>query len=110
MTNFRRIATLAAASAAFALSACSGGGETNEGTIETNVTNIAEPVAVEVENVVVEPAPVVTNSAPVPAARGEDFTDTEQTKDDADATGMTSRVDRDADAAPAPTATTAPAQ
>ncbi|MDF7777654.1 hypothetical protein P1X14_20535 [Sphingomonas sp. AOB5] len=99
MITLRRIATLAAASAVLALTACSGGGETNEGTIETNVTNVAEPVNTVVENVVIE-TPVVTNAAPVPAARGEDFTDTEQTKDDADATGMTSRVDRSADEAP----------
>jgi hypothetical protein len=101
MITFRRIAILAAGSAALALSACSGGGETNETPIETNVANVEEPVTnVVIENVV-EEAPVVTNTAPVPAARGEDFTDTEQTKEDADATGMTSRVDRSADDAPA---------
>lgn len=101
MITLRRIAILAAGSAALALSACSGGGETNEAPIETNVVNVEETVTnVVVENVVVE-TPVVTNVTPVPAARGEDFTDTEQTKDDADATGMTSRVDRSADDAPA---------
>jgi len=88
-------ALLSAGSMALALSACGGGSttvETNTTTIETNVEDLG--TANEVENVATpEPTPSPTA---VPAPTGKEF-DSSTTQDDAEATGMTSRVSRDGD-------------
>jgi len=86
------------AASAVALAACSGAKEEQQPTAETNVTDLT--VAPDnVANVAVEapPAPQVDNTAtaevPAPVAT---LTADEQTQDDADAAGMTARVDRSA--------------
>ena len=91
----KKFAILLATGSVLALSACGGGSttvETNTTTIETNIedlgtTNVVENVATP------EPAPSPTA---VPAATGKEF-DSSTTQDDAEATGMTSRVSRDED-------------
>ncbi|MCW3838422.1 hypothetical protein ACFQ1E_20190 [Sphingomonas canadensis] len=88
----RGIAMLAIGSAALALAAC--GGKPEESNVETNLI-VNEEVVNEVAENVVEPAPVVQNVARAPAPRGAEFGNTtSETIDDAEAVGMTSRVDR----------------
>jgi hypothetical protein len=83
----------AAALAALALTtACSGAKE--EAPVETNVVNIVEPENIVVANIV-EPTPTpaatnITSAAPT----GAEFGDEATTQSDAEAAGMTARVDR----------------
>lgn len=91
-----KIRTLAlTALAGLSLAACSGGGSDEaQPANETIVANIEEPAnVVEVPNATVEPAPTtnVVSAETPPAAT---LTADEQTQDDADAAGMTARVDR----------------
>ncbi|MCW3848257.1 hypothetical protein OF829_13505 [Sphingomonas sp. LB-2] len=87
------VSLLAVGSMALALSACGGNSETTTtNTIETNVEEIG--TVNEAENLATpepSPSPSVT---PAPASTGKEF-DSTTTQDDADATGMTSRVNRD---------------
>jgi len=86
--------------AALALAACSGGKPDDTQVNETIVANIGEPE--NLSNVTItEPTatPVTTNaSAPPPVA---DLAPDAQTQDDADATGMTAKVDRNSSEQPA---------
>jgi hypothetical protein len=96
MKTTHRIALIAAGFAGLALlPACSG--SSDEAPVETNVANIAEPEnVVVVENVATPtPTPETNTAAATPTTpSGPDFSDTEQTQQDADATGMTARVSR----------------
>lgn len=99
-----RIALAAVLAAGLSLSACSGGEEdrdevttntemTTEGLSVPEPENLTEvqteaPAAPRIDNASTEAQP---DAAPV-------LTDDEQTRDDADATGMTARVSRDEDA------------
>ncbi|MHA6720311.1 hypothetical protein ACX40Y_12780 [Sphingomonas sp. RS6] len=95
--KFRTIATLSGA--ALALAAC-GGGEEAAPAPDANVTEIVVPETPAVVNVSTEEpaaAPVAnTVEPPLPTATPTPFSDEEQTQADAAATGMTSRVDRNA--------------
>ncbi|RYD99156.1 MAG: hypothetical protein EOP61_14810 [Sphingomonadales bacterium] len=89
----RTIALLAAS--ALALAACHDKPE--EAPVgETNVTNLVEGPA-DFGNVTIEATPTapVTNVATTAAPPSATLTADEQTAEDADATGMTSRVNRD---------------
>lgn len=81
--------------AALALTACS-----NASSSDTAVANNADEANAAAENNSASAlAPTnATNAANVakPAAEATGFTKDEQTQDDADATGMTARIDRDA--------------
>jgi len=87
--------TLLIAVAGLSLAACSGSKPEDTTANETIVANIGEPEAV--TNVTIdEPvAPATTNvvNTPPPVAT---LAPDEQTQDDADATGMTAKVDRNA--------------
>ncbi|MDG2536020.1 hypothetical protein P6144_20335 [Sphingomonas sp. HITSZ_GF] len=89
----RNIALLAVTG--LALAACSGGGNEEQPVNETVVANIGAPD--NFANVTIdEPvAPVTTNATTTPPPVAELAPD-EQTQDDADATGMTAKVDRNA--------------
>jgi ATP-dependent RNA circularization protein (DNA/RNA ligase family) len=91
----------AAGSLALALSAC-GGSKNDEAPVDTNVSNLETTVN---DTVIVNDTSVSVPETNVttPAARGSDFTNTAQTQDDAEATGMTSRVSRDDDNSTTPT-------
>lgn len=86
------VSLLAAGSLALTLAACGGAPEVSETTVETNVTEITEPANDMGNMVMPEPTPSASPTS-VPAPTGKDFDET-VTQDDADATGMTSRVDR----------------
>ena len=88
----KTIALLAAS--ALALAACSGSKEGEQPAAETNVTNLAEPA--NFANIVTEapPATRIDNTATTTNPPSATLTADEQTVEDADATGMTSRVDR----------------
>lgn len=96
--KFKSIALLAAP--ALALVACSGGDDAEQPAAETNLTTIEEPLNLSGLDVADPSDVVLDNSAaevtpaaePVPALSVDD-----QTLDDAAASGMTSRVDRNAD-------------
>lgn len=81
------------AASGLALAACHGAPE-EQPAAETNVSNITEPA--NFANIVTEapPATVVDNTAATAAPPAATLTADEQTVEDADATGMTSRVDR----------------
>lgn len=81
---------------ALALAACSGSNETNQVSVDTNVTNVVEtPVeTTPVETNVVEATAPIVNAAPIPEPARDTVSDAQQTAEDADATGLTSRVDR----------------
>lgn len=86
------VSLLAVGSMALALSACGGNKEEATNTIETNVEDIG--TVNEAENVAMpEPSPS-PSTTPIPAGTGKEF-DSSTTQDDAEATGMTSRVNRD---------------
>jgi hypothetical protein len=87
--------TLLIAIAGLSLAACSGSKPEETTANETIVANIGEPDTV--TNVTIdEPTePVTTNIATTPAPVATLAPD-EQTQDDADATGMTAKVDRNA--------------
>ncbi len=93
----------AAGSLALALGACHGN-KTEEAPVETNVANITEidNGMTIVNDTTVAPTPETNVTAAPSAPRGGEFTNTAQTQDDADATGMTARVSRDEDNDTAP--------
>lgn len=93
------VSLIAAGSLALTLAACGGGEEATVPPVETNVEDIAEPVNV-INDVVPEPAPSPTPTA-TPVVSGKEF-DSSTTQEDAEATGMTSRVSRDEDNSSAP--------
>lgn len=84
------------AASAIALVACSGSKDAEQPVAETNVTNLVEETE-NVANVAVEapPATRIDNTAATQVAPSATLTADEQTIDDAAATGMTSRVNRD---------------
>lgn len=88
------------AGAAVSLAACGGGGDA-PATPDANVTEITVPeTSAEVNVSTQEPAvpePANATPEPLPTATPTPFSDREQTEADAAATGMTSRVDRNAD-------------
>lgn len=94
-----KIRTLALiAGAGLALAACSGG-KPDETANETIVANIGEPenfANVTIDEPVATPAPTNVTADTAPTA--PDLAPDEQTQDDADATGMTSKVDRNSSA------------
>lgn len=92
----KKIVLIAAAgSLALALGACHSS-QSEEQPVDTNVSNLEVTVDnSEIVNVTEAPAPVTNETHPV--ATSKDFTNTAQTQDDAEATGMTSRVSRDDD-------------
>jgi hypothetical protein len=98
----KKIALIAAAgSLALALGAC-GGNKTDEAPVDTNVSNHEVTVNdTTIVNDTTTVAPVTNETRPV--ATSKDFTNTAQTQDDAEATGMTSRVSRDDDNSTQPT-------
>jgi len=78
-----------------ALAACSGGKPEDTGANETIVANIGAPD--NFANVTMdEPAAPVTTNATTTPPPVADLAPDEQTQDDADATGMTAKVDRNA--------------
>ena len=86
------VSLFAVGSMALTLAACGGNSETTTNTIETNVEDIG--TVNEVENVAIpEPSPS-PSTTPAPTGTGKEF-DSSTTQDDAEATGMTSRVNRD---------------
>lgn len=97
MKSIARTAMLAIGLTGLAMTAaCSGGGE--EAPVETNVSDIGEPEnEAPVENVTEPLPPPVANETRVELPPTQDFSDAEQTQEDADATGMTARVNRDED-------------
>ncbi|MFZ5749200.1 MAG: hypothetical protein ACOY45_16275 [Pseudomonadota bacterium] len=109
--NFRRGAIAAVIALATALAACSGGQESAP--VETNILNMGEPVETTVPDMTgidnfADPEPMPSESpTAAPAKPIADVTADEQTIDDADAVGMTARVDR---STPAATPTEAPAE
>lgn len=89
----KKIASLiAAGSLALTLSACGGAPEVNETSVETNVSEIETINEAVINDIAPLPEPSASPTA-VPAPTGAEF-DTTTTQEDADATGMTSRVDR----------------
>ncbi|WP_084581074.1 hypothetical protein [Sphingomonas azotifigens] len=96
--KLRMIATLAGA--AVSLAAC-GGGDNGPTPPDANVTEITVPETPATVNVSTqEPAaaePANAAPEPLPTATPTPFSDREQTEADAAATGMTSRVDRNAE-------------
>lgn len=88
--------TLLIAVAGLSLAACSGGKPEDTSANETVVANIGEPE--NFSNVTIdEPVtPAPTNVTSTTAATAPDLAPDEQTQDDADATGMTAKVDRNA--------------
>ena len=98
----KTIAFLAAGSLALAIAACSGP-KTEDSPVETNVMNVEEQDNAILANVGIEVPVPATNVTATPAPKGADFEDETQTRDDADATGMTARVSRDGDNETAPT-------
>jgi hypothetical protein len=86
---------LAAGSLALTLAACGGPPEANETVVETNLSDVPEPDNAMGNMVMPEPSPS-PSVTPAPAGTGKEFDET-VTQDDADATGMTSRVSRDGD-------------
>ncbi len=99
--KFRTLALTALAG--LSLAACSGSGsDETQPANETIVANLEEPAnVVEVPNAV-EPAPT-TNVVSAEAPPAATLTADEQTQADADAAGMTARVDRSGnDTAPQP--------
>lgn len=91
--KIKAIALLAAS--AIALAACSGSNDEQQPAAETNVTDL-NVTSAEIANISTEapPATRIDNTAaevPVPVAT---LTTDEQTQDDADAAGMTAKVDR----------------
>jgi hypothetical protein len=90
----RTIALIAVAG--LALAACSGGKPEDTSANETIVANIGEPE--NFSNVTIEEpvAPAATNATSTTATTAPDLAPDEQTQDDADATGMTAKVDRNA--------------
>ncbi len=90
-----RAATILVITAALGLSACGKKEESVREVIEDNIiTEVPVEDAAPMNSVDAAPPPVAptnaANAAPPPA-----FTDTEQMRDDADATGLTSRLPRD---------------
>lgn len=98
----KKIALIAAAGAlALALGACHSS-KNDEAPVDTNVSNLEVTVnETTILNDATTPAPEANVTAP--AATSKDFTNTAQTQDDAEATGMTSRVSRDDDNSAEPT-------
>lgn len=93
--NYRRTLKLATAiAAAAALAACSGASEeTAPVENEVNAMELSEDLPAD-ENVI-DTAPVVTENATAPAPVAEPvLPDEEQIQDDAEAVGMTARVQR----------------
>lgn len=96
MRKFNRSAIALSLVATFALSACGSKEEAPIEAVQDNfVTEVPadEAAPMNVDNAVavpVEPANVATKAAPPPA-----FTDKQQISDDADATGMTARIQSD---------------
>lgn len=84
-----RIGTILILGGALALAACDRS-EPEAPPVENNV--VEAPVAPEPVNNIVEAAPVNVINAEEPAAPPPDFSDQEQMLDDADATGLTSRL------------------
>lgn len=95
MRHATRTATIFVIAAALGLSACGKKEEPASDLIEENITTevpIDEGVPINSVESAPVPAPLnVTNTAAPPPA----FTDTEQMHDDADATGLTSRLPSD---------------
>ena len=92
----KRTALLATAAAlSLSLAAC-GGHDEEPPVAETNVSDLGENFETVAENVATEapPATVIHNTAGE-APPMATLTPDEQTQDDADATGMTARVNRD---------------
>lgn len=92
--NRRMIQLATALAAAAALASCSGGSE--EAAPAENAVNAMELTEdLPADENVAEPDPVVTENttAPVPVAEAP-LPDEEQIQDDAEAVGMTARVDR----------------
>jgi hypothetical protein len=98
----KKIALIAAAgSLALGLGACHSS-KTDEAPVDTNVSNLETSVN---ESAILNDTttPALETNITHAAARGSDFTNTAQTQDDAEATGMTSRVSRDDDNETTPT-------
>lgn len=92
MNNRRTLKLATALAAAAALAACSGGSE--EAAPAENAVNAMELTEDLPEENIAEPAPmVVENTATAPVAEPA-LPDEEQIQDDAEATGMTARVQR----------------
>lgn len=93
----KRIAVLAPLSAlALGLSACGGGAEEEAPAVETNLSPVEEATPAPVMNIETEapPATRIDNSTAEQLPSAPTLSADEQTQEDADATGMTARVDR----------------
>lgn len=98
--KIRTVALFAAS--AIALAACSNQPAEETPVAETNVANIVEAPANVVELAPETPSPPpVENVASATPAPAPTLSSDEQTLDDADATGMTAKVNRDEDSQPA---------
>ena len=89
----RTIALFAAS--AIALAACSGAKDSEQTAADTNIVDITEPEAVANVTTEAPPATRIDNTATTEVAPPATLTADEQTQDDADATGMTAKVNRD---------------
>ena len=94
VTTFALVAT-----AGLALAACSGGSPDEQPVAETNVANIVEPPMNLANEVMIEaPAAARVDNVAAEAPPVAELVPDEQTQADAEATGMTARVDRSAPA------------
>jgi hypothetical protein len=69
--------------------------------VEDNAANFVETANVLEVNEVLTVEEPATNAVPAPSNPGADFTNDAQTMDDADATGMTSKLPQDEETQPA---------
>jgi hypothetical protein len=98
LLNIKRIAQLAAVmGAALTLAACGGGSDEEQPAPASNVESIAIPEPANMTELPTEAPPATridNTAADTVAAPAPEIAPTEQVQDDADATGMTARVDR----------------
>ena len=87
------IALLAAS--AIALAACSGAKDAEQPAAESNVTEVTAPENIAPVATEAPPATRIDNTAAVEAPTPPTLSADEQTLEDADATGMTAKVNRD---------------
>lgn len=93
--KFKSIALFAALGLSLSLAACKDAPEEQQGVGATNVANMTEAEIVNELPAEAPPATQVTNRTTSEAPPAATLAPDEQTQDDADATGMTAKVNRD---------------
>lgn len=86
---------IALLAASLSLAACSGAKDPEPPVAETNVIDITEPANMAPVATEAPPAVRIDNTAAAEAPPADVLSADEQTQEDADATGMTARVNRD---------------